>query len=191
MLIIYLLAYLVFAGFFIIERFARRGKDTKNMSRTAHDQGSTTFISVVMGAAIILLPLTPLLNWAGIGMLHLLWLNILGLVLGAIGLAVRYVALTTLGRFFSRTLREAEDHTLVTTGIYHFIRHPGYLSDLLIFIGTALAMSNLITLLIVSIGFVVAYIYRIHVEEKMLIEIFGEQYLSYQKTSKRLIPFIL
>jgi len=191
MLIVYVLAYLVFVGFFVIERFARRGKDTKNMGRTTHDKGSTTVISVVMGAAIIILPLTPLLNWLGVGMIHLLWLNIAGLVLGAAGLIIRYVALTTLGRFFSRTLREAEDHTLVTSGIYHYIRHPGYLSDLLIFIGVALAMSNLITLLVVSLSFVAAYAYRIHVEEQMLIEIFGDRYRRYQKTSKRLIPFIL
>ncbi|MCL2881885.1 MAG: isoprenylcysteine carboxylmethyltransferase family protein [Coriobacteriia bacterium] len=190
MLIIYILAYVVFAGFFVVERFVRRGKDTKNMDRTEHDRGSTTFISAVMGAAIILVPCSPLLNWLGIGSFHLMWLSIVGLLLGVAGLIIRYSAFTTLGRFFSRTLREAEDHTLITSGIYHFIRHPGYLSDLLIFIGLALAMSNLITLIVIVVTFVAAYTYRIRVEERMLIEIFGERYREYQKHSKRLIPFI-
>ena len=191
MLIIYILAYAVFAGFFVIERFVRRGKDTKNMDRTKHDMSSTTFISIVMGAAIILLPVSPLLNWLGIGAIRSFLLSIIGLLFGITGMIIRYIAFTTLGRFFSRTLRETENHTLVTNGIYQYIRHPGYLSDLLIFIGIALAMSNLIPIVIIPVMFAPAYIYRIHVEEKMLIEIFGEQYGKYQQTSKRLIPFVI
>ena len=190
MLIIYIFAYIVYAGFFVIERFVRRGQDTKNMSRTTHDKGSTTFISIVMGMAIILLPISPLLNWLGIGEICILWISILGLFFGIAGLITRYIAFTTLGRFFSRTLREAENHTLITTGVYKYIRHPGYLSDLLIFIGTAWAMSNLIPVITIPITFAAAYTYRIHIEEKMLIEIFGEQYREYRSTSKRLIPFV-
>jgi len=190
-MIIYILAYLLLVGFFVIERFARRGKDTKNMNRTKHDKGSTTFISIVMGAAFILVPVSPLLNWLDIGAIHIFWLSLVVVFLGITGLIIRYIAFTTLGRFFSRILREVENHTLITTGIYKYIRHPGYLSDFLIFIGTALAMSNLITIITISVTFSAAYTYRIHIEEKMLIEIFGEQYIEYQKTSKRLIPFIL
>ena len=170
MLIIYVLAYALLAGFFVIERFARRGKDTKTMSRTNRDKGTTTFVSVVMGMAFILLPISPLLNWLGIGAIRILWIGVFGLLLGVIGLVIRYVAFTTLGRFFSRTLREAENHTLVTSGIYKYIRHPGYLSDFLIFIGVALAMRNLISLIIIPVTFTPAYAYRIHVEENMLIE---------------------
>ena len=188
---IYILSYLLFAGFFVIERFVRRGKDVKKMGRTAYDRGSTVFISVVMGAAFIILPLSPLLNWLGVGVILQSAVRIPGLVLGAGGLTVRYVAFTTLGRFFSRTLRKAEDHALVTGGIYKYIRHPGYLSDFMIFIGIAMSMGNLIALVLITVTFVPAYAYRIRVEEKMLIEIFDDQYREYIKTSKRLIPFIL
>jgi len=191
MLALNILGYVLLVGFFLIEHFVRQGKDTKNMDRTSFDKGSTTFISVVMGVAFVLLPLTPLLNWLGIGAVHAIGVGAAGVVLGACGLVVRYFALSTLGRFFSRTLREADDHALVTVGIYRFIRHPGYLSDLLIFIGVALAMNNLIPIVIIPITFLPAYAYRIHIEEKMLIEIFGVRYTDYQKASKRLIPFIL
>ena len=191
MLAIYVLAYALLVGFFAIERFARHGKDTKNMSRTDRDKGTTTVISIVMGMAFILLPVSPLLNWLGIGAIHVLWIGVLGLLLGMIGLVIRYVAFTTLGRFFSRTLREAENHALITSGIYKYIRHPGYLSDFLIFIGVALAMNNLISMIMIPVTFAPAYAYRIHVEEKMLIEIFGKKYSEYQKISKRLIPHIL
>jgi len=184
-------AYALLIGFFIIERFVRRGKDTKKMDRTSHDKGSTTVISIVMGAAFILLPVSPLLNWLRIGAIHAPAVAGFGLVLGVAGLVVRYIAFSALGTFFTRTLRESENHVLITGGIYKYIRHPGYLSDFLIFIGAALAMSNWMSIAVIPITFAFAYAYRINVEEKMLVAIFKEQYTDYQKTSKRLIPFIL
>ena len=190
MIALYVYSYLLLVGFFLIERFARRGKDTKNMSRTKHDKGSTTLISVVMGLEFIVIPLSPLINHRKVGVVLFLWVGIVGIIVGAIGLFIRYVAFTTLGRFFSRTLREQDEHKLVTTGIYKYIRHPGYLSDILIFFGASLAMGNLIPIISVAVLFFVAYSYRIHVEEMMLIDIFGEKYTAYKKTSKRMIPFI-
>ena len=190
-MIVYFFAYVLLAGFFVIERFVRCGEDSKNMTRTSSDKGSTSFISVVMGMAFILLPVTPLLNWLGIGGFFVLWIAVCGLFLGMVGLVIRYIAFTTLGRFFSRTLKKAENHVLITNGIYKYIRHPGYLSDFLIFIGVALAMNNLIPIIIIPITFTVAYAYRIRIEEKMLLEIFGKQYSEYQKTSKLMIPFVL
>ena len=191
MLIVYILAYALILGFFLVERFLRKGKDTKNMERTKHDKGSTTIISFVMGTAFILLITAPFFIYWHIATLDYLALGIAGLVLGAGGLVVRAAAFITLGRFFSRTLRETEKHTLITNGIYKTIRHPGYLSDFMIFIGIALALGNLILMIIIPVLFFPAYIYRIHVEEKMLLEVFGERYSEYRKKSKRLIPFIL
>ena len=191
MIVIYILAYALILGFFLVERFVRRGKDTKNMDRTEHDRGSTTFVSFAMGTTFVLLLAAPFFIWLRIAMLNCLWLSVIGLALGAGGLAVRASAFTTLGRFFSRTLRGAEGHTLVKTGVYRYIRHPGYLSDFMIFIGAALALGNLILIIAVPVLFIPAYIYRIRVEEKMLVELFGQQYIEYMKTSKRLIPFVL
>jgi len=183
-------AYLLIVGFFVIERFVRRGTDTKNMGRTRFDKGSTTWISIVMGAAFVIVPLSPLWNWLRIGPLLDVWAFMVGVVLGAAGLVVRYEAFSTLGRFFTRTLREQPGHTLVTTGVYRLIRHPGYLSDLLIFIGASLAMRNLIVVVAVIVMFIPAYVYRIRTEETMLVELFGGDYTVYQTTSRRLIPRI-
>ena len=189
-IVYYMLAYALLTGFFLIERYVRRGKDTKNMNRTKHDKGSTTLISIAMGTAFIIIPLSPLFNYLGFGLVFNIWIGTAGILFGVLGLFIRYLAFTTLGRFFFRTLREADAHILVTNGIYQYIRHPGYLSDILIFIGCSLAMGNLLPIVAVPFLFVIAYSYRIHAEEKMLIGIFGEAYRIYQKRSKRLIPFI-
>ncbi|MCL2772957.1 MAG: isoprenylcysteine carboxylmethyltransferase family protein [Oscillospiraceae bacterium] len=190
MIIFYILGYAIIAGFFIIERYVRKGKDTKNMSRTESDKGSTTLISIVMGIAFILIFISPVLDYFKIGGIYIVWVRCFGVLLGAGGLVIRYAAFSTLGRFFTRILREAENHELVTNGIYKYIRHPGYLSDIMIFIGASMAMGNLICIIVILISFVIAYTYRIKAEEKMLIGIFGEKYVQYQKTSKKLIPFI-
>ncbi|MCL2859637.1 MAG: isoprenylcysteine carboxylmethyltransferase family protein [Oscillospiraceae bacterium] len=189
-IIIYIFGYALLVGFFLIEHFVRKGKDTKDMNRTKFDKKSTTFVSIAMGTALILLICSPLLNYLKICNAFNIWVSIIGIILGTTGLIIRYFALSTLGRFFTRILRETENHTLITSGIYKYIRHPGYLSDLLIFIGLSLTMGNWLSLIIVPIMFILAYIYRIHVEEKMLLKIFGEQYKSYQKNSKMIIPYI-
>jgi len=173
-----------------MERFVRHGKDTKNMSRTKSDKGSTTLISIAMGILFIIIPLSPLLNYINFGLINNEIIGIAGILIGLWGLFVRYLAFKTLGRFFTRTLREVDEHKLVTDGIYHYIRHPGYLSDILIFTGAGLAMGNLIPIIGVSVLFLIAYPYRIHVEEKMLTEMFGEEYIAYKKASRRLIPYI-
>ena len=189
MIVMYIFACALLAGFFLMERFVRQGKDTKNMSRTKSDKGSTTLISIAMGILFIIIPLSPLLNYLHFGAIDNFRVGIAGVFLGIFGLFIRYLAFKTLGRFFTRTLREVDEHKLVTDGIYHYIRHPGYLSDILIFTGASLAMGNMIPIG-ASALFLIVYPYRIHVEEKMLIEIFGEEYIAYKKVSKRLVPYI-
>jgi len=182
-------AYLLLVGFFVMERFVRSA-GTKDMARTDHDRGTTTFVSVAMGTAFVVVPLGPLVNWLDIAPVHVVALAVTGVVMGLVGLFVRYLAFTTLGRFFTRTLRQAEDHVLVTDGIYRLVRHPGYLSDILLFTGAALATGNLIAMVVVPALFLPAYAYRIHTEEAMLAKTFGEEYEAYRRTSKRLVPFV-
>jgi len=189
-IIIYISAYCLFIGFFLIERFVRKGENTKNMGRTKFDRGSTTVVSIVMGTAFVTIPFAPLMNYFNICGIFNLWLSVAGIIVGAMGLVIRYMAFKTLGRFFTRILREEENHKLIKTGIYKRIRHPGYLSDILIFIGAATAMGNLILIIAIPVMFIPAYMYRISAEEKMLIDLFGTDYIEYKKTSKKLIPFI-
>jgi len=183
-------AYLLLLGFFVMERFVRSA-GTKDMVRSDADRGSTTVVSVAMGAGFVVVLLGPVASWLGVAAVHVLTLAVAGVVVGVVGLAVRYMAFTTLGRFFTRTLRHPEDHVLVTDGIYRLVRHPGYLSDVLLFTGAAFATGNLVAMLVVPVLFVPAYAYRIHTEEAMLVTVFGEQYEAYRRTSKRLVPFVL
>jgi len=190
MLAMYILADAALLAFFAVERFARYDKDAKKVKKTKYERGSTDFTGAAVVLSILLIFLAPLLGYFRLLDFKSKPVGIIGIVLAAAGIAVRIVGMSTLGRFYTRTLQKTEDHKLVTTGIYRRLRHPGYAGTILIFVGTALAVGNFIVLAAVAALILAAYIYRMNVEEKMLTEIFGEEYTEYKKHSKRILPFL-
>ncbi len=79
---------------------------------------------------------------------------------------------------------------LVTTGLYKFIRHPGYLGQLIIFMGISISISNWLSILLMMIPVMLGYLYRIKVEEKFMTDQLGEDYKNYQDRTKRIIPML-
>src|SRR5205814_8840173 len=66
----------------------------------------------------------------------------IGVVLFVIGLTVRWASIIYLGRFFTVNVAIAQDHQLITTGPYRFVRHPSYTGNLFLFLGFTLCMLN-------------------------------------------------
>ncbi len=96
----------------------------------------------------------------------------------------------TLAAYFTYQVEIQEKHRLVETGLYRYIRHPGYLGQLLVFLGIGLAMANWITVLGLFLPVFVAFSWRMRVEEAALQARFTGQYEAYRKRSWRLIPWI-
>ncbi|HEY1583011.1 MAG TPA: isoprenylcysteine carboxylmethyltransferase family protein [Chthoniobacterales bacterium] len=113
-----------------------------------------------------------------------------GLTLFAIGLIVRWAAIIHLGRFFTVNVAIAEDHQLVTTGPYRHVRHPSYTGTFLIFLGYGLCMLNIYSLAAVFLPVVIAFLWRIHIEEEALRGAFGDKYEDYAARTRRVIPFL-
>jgi protein-S-isoprenylcysteine O-methyltransferase Ste14 len=113
-----------------------------------------------------------------------------GMLLIIIGLIIRINSILTLKQHFTYTVTEIENHELIETGLYKNIRHPGYLGQLLIFIGTAISFSNWLSVIFMMIPVLLGYINRIIVEERFMIKQLGQKYIEYQKRTKRLIPGI-
>jgi protein-S-isoprenylcysteine O-methyltransferase Ste14 len=114
-----------------------------------------------------------------------------GIALMLLGIAIRQWAIVTLGRFFSLSVRIAEDHKVVSNGPYRLVRHPSYTGALITFIGVALALESWGALIVIFVMFGLVYGYRISVEEKTLQTQLGDEYRSYMKKTKRLIPFLV
>ena len=112
----------------------------------------------------------------------------IGAVLVVIGLIIRIMSIMTLRQYFTYSVAKVEHHELIETGLYKHIRHPGYLGQLLIFLGISISISNWLSILLMMIPIAIGYIYRINVEERFMIEQLGENYLDYQKRTRRIIP---
>ena len=113
-----------------------------------------------------------------------------GVVLTVIGLTTRVQSILTLKQYFIYSVSQVENHELIETGLYKTIRHPGYLGQLMIFAGISTSLSNWLSILLMMIPITIGYIYRIKVEERFMIEQMGENYLNYQKRTKRIILMI-
>jgi protein-S-isoprenylcysteine O-methyltransferase Ste14 len=115
---------------------------------------------------------------------------IIGVVLAIIGLFIRIYAILTLKQQFTYTVTKIEDHELIETGLYKWIRHPGYLGQLIIFEATAIALANWLSVILMFIPVFTGYYYRIRTEEKFMADQLGLKYSEYQKRTKKLIPGI-
>jgi protein-S-isoprenylcysteine O-methyltransferase Ste14 len=115
---------------------------------------------------------------------------VIGMALIAIGLMVRIHSILTLKQFFTYSVAKVENQRIIETGLYKFIRHPGYLGQWMIFFGISTSISNWLSILVMMILVTVGYLYRIQVEERFMIKELGEDYLNYQARTKRIIPLI-
>jgi protein-S-isoprenylcysteine O-methyltransferase Ste14 len=113
-----------------------------------------------------------------------------GMSLVVIGLIIRIYSILTLRQFFTYTVAKVQNHEIIETGLYKFIRHPGYLGQLFIFLGISTSISNWISILAMMLPITLAYLYRIKVEERFMLEQFRENYSNYQNRTKRIIPMI-
>jgi protein-S-isoprenylcysteine O-methyltransferase Ste14 len=117
-------------------------------------------------------------------------LFVIGMALVVIGFLIRIHSILTLKQFFTYSIAKVENHKIIETGLYKFIRHPGYLGQLIIFIGISTSISNWLSIPAMLIPVTLGYLYRIKVEERFMREHLGENYLNYQGRTKRLIPMI-
>ena len=121
------------------------------------------------------------------------WVQSSGLIIAILGLIVRGTALLTAGPAFTHiisTSRKAS-HQLVTSGIYRYIRHPGYCGWLLWVVGSQLLAGNPIC----SVAFAAVtwkfFSERIEYEESLLESMFGSEYDHYRfRTTWSGVPFI-
>ena len=88
-----------------------------------------------------------------------------GAVITCVGLGVRVWSARTLGRFFTRRVRVAEDQVVVEGGPYRLVRHPAYTGFLLVGLGVGLALGNVVSVILLFVPTLVATIYRVSVEE--------------------------
>jgi protein-S-isoprenylcysteine O-methyltransferase Ste14 len=116
-------------------------------------------------------------------------LNIAGATMFIISLIIRISAHMTINTNYSWTLEIREGHTLVENDFYKYVRHPIYLGTIIGVISIPIYTSS-ITGFLISLLSIPLFAYRIRLEERMLVEEFGEEYKQYQERTWKLFPFI-
>lgn len=111
----------------------------------------------------------------------------LGVLLFALGGALRLWPVFMLGDRFSGLVAIQPGHKLVTDGIYSIIRHPSYLGLLINSLGWSLAFRSGIGVLLTAL-LVPPILARIRSEEALLATEFGQPYEAYRSRTSRLIP---
>jgi len=111
-------------------------------------------------------------------------------VVAALGLALTVWARMHLGANWSGTVTVKQDHELVRSGPYAWVRHPIYTGLLLMLAGTALALGEWRGVLALLIAFAALW-RKLKLEERWMRETFGTAYDDYRRSVKALLPGIL
>lgn len=119
------------------------------------------------------------------------WTFYPGIFLMILGIIILQWSIAVLGSFFSLNVGTQKGQKVVKNGPYQLVRHPSYTGILLTMIGIGLALQSGVSVIVIILGFSFGLGYRIHVEEKLLVEKLGDEYIEYMNETKRLIPFIL
>ena len=184
--LILIIVFSALYGFFEIF-MSRRQKDKREISKSG-DKGSIWLLTISISLGYWLSFIIAATKTGRI--YHWNTLFVIGSVLALTGLIIRVTSILQLKHQFTYTVTKIENHELIETGLYRKTRHPGYLGQLIIFLGISTCLSNWISILLMIIPVFLGYLNRINVEERFMADQMGQIYLDYQRRTKRLIPAI-
>lgn len=113
-----------------------------------------------------------------------------GLLMMISGALLRQHCLRMLGDYFTYRVSVSEKNTIVKSGIYRWVRHPSYTGGMLFNLGIGLTLTNWRSAVVIILGMIVMYVYRVHVEEKALLKVHSAAYGEYMQRTKRFVPFV-
>lgn len=117
--------------------------------------------------------------------------QILGFLLVIIGFSVSIIARRELGFNWAHAaeFQIRKNHTLVTSGLYKYIRHPIYTGIFLTVLGTELIVESYLFIPFFTFG-IIFFFMQVKMEEKILLNKFGIAYQKYVKKTKMFLPYI-
>jgi len=118
------------------------------------------------------------------------WFGWVGVALFGLAIWLLWRSHVDLGRNWTPTLGIRDEHTLVTEGVFRYIRHPMYAAHLLWAIAQVLMLHNWIAGYALLVVTVPVYLLRVDDEEQMMLEQFGEGYREYMQRTGRIIPHL-
>ena len=113
-----------------------------------------------------------------------------GLCFIVIGLIIRWTSILTLRKYFTTNVVIQNDHRIIKSGIYKFVRHPSYSGSIISFLGLGLVFVNWLATIILVVPIAIAFMKRIKIEEHALENAFGDEYIDYCKSTWLMFPWV-
>lgn len=116
---------------------------------------------------------------------------LIGVVCGIGSFSIRRRAISALGKFWSLHVEIRDNHQFVQSGPFRWMRHPTYFSMILELLAMAFMLNAIYSALVSFVFFVPTLLLRVRLEERALIEKFGDAYCTYQKSTPAIFPWKL
>jgi protein-S-isoprenylcysteine O-methyltransferase Ste14 len=156
----------------------------------AEDQGSLRVVLAGSSGAILLaFVLAFVAPRAALPGNRVVWF-FLGVAILVAGSLLRRHCFRVLGAFFTGAVTIQEDHRVVDSGAYRWVRHPSYSAALLLVLGISLSVANWLSVVVSLVVGFLAYSYRARVEEQALLASLGDPYARFMASRKRFVPFL-
>ena len=156
---------------------------------TIHEEKSDLSFWLILPGMIIPFFISPIEYLYFLPMLpHNKIMEVAGLIMVFAFSALFIWARKATRKFYSGHLKVTKEQNLIQSGPYRYVRHPAYASYLLMTLGVSLGYSSIIGIGAVIFLLLPAIIYRIYIEEGLLIKRFGQLYIDYSGHTSRLIP---
>ena len=184
-----LLAFMAHRGYYV-----KKHSQPDDVSLKKREEGVVSKLAGLLGIVGFVSMLTYAINpnwlsWATLSFPS--WLRWTGIAIALTGFALLQWAQTTLGKSWSDTPRMMIEQTLITDGPYRIVRHPIYTAFIFI-LGSTLPISANWLIGLTWIGMAILEIVsRIHFEENLMLEYFGDQYREYMNRTGRLLPKLI
>ena len=117
-------------------------------------------------------------------------LFVVGMILAWGGILLRFWSVQTLGKFFRSKVEIQEEHRLIRSGPYRYLRNPSYTGALITLVGFGVGVGNWLSICVLLIAGLLSFVRRISVEDRALADRFGNEYEEYRKRTWALVPFV-
>ena len=165
----------------------KQRKEAKSDRRVSTQE---TAILIALSIGMFFAPLIySTTNWLGFFDYAVpVWAGWIGAALIVCALIIFWRAHADLGLNWSPSLEIRKEHTLITSGIFGYIRHPMYASQWVWVIAQPLLLQNWLAGFLNLMVFIPFYVLRVRAEEQMMLDTFGDEYRKYMEKTGAIFP---
>lgn len=185
--IIILILMAAFYACYFAKMISQRKKGISTDQLGKGKEGVIKFIEITLKVTTFLLPAVQVVSIVLYdGSVHIS-MRVAGVMITASGVIAFVVSVLQMKDNWRAGVQRKEKTSLVTEGIYSISRNPAFLGFDLMYIGILLTFFNWYLCGAAIFAVVFFHLQIVNVEERFLMEAFGEEYLSYRKKVSRYI----